>query len=84
MDNQTLINIAIAISGALGGWVLNSLRDSIAALHRQDEMLTDKVQSIEVLVAGAYVRRDELERFADSIRKQLDRIEAKLDGKQDK
>lgn len=84
MDNQTLINIAVAVAGALGGWVLNSLRDSIGTLHEQDAELTEKVQSIEVLVVGNYVKRDDLDKLSNALFGKLDRIESKLDHKQDK
>lgn len=84
MDNQTLINLAIAIAGALGGWVLNSLRDSIQSLHQQDAALITKVQSIEVLVAGEYVKRDDLDKLSHALFTKLDRIEVKIDNKADK
>jgi len=84
MDAQTAINLAFALVGVLGGWILNSLRDSIKTLHEQDGQLADKVQEIEVLVAGAYVKRDEMEKLSDAIFKKLDRIEHKLDSKADR
>lgn len=84
MDAQTIINIAIGLCGALGGYVLNGLKDSIHALHKADTDLTSKVQSIEVLIAGDYVRHDALDRLTTAIFAKLDRIENKLDGKQDK
>lgn len=84
MDAQTAINIAIGLLGTLGGWVLNNLRDSISTLHKQDADLTEKVQAIEVLVVGNYVKRDDLDKMSGAIFAKLDRIEAKIDGKVDK
>jgi len=84
MDTQTLINIALTLAGTLGGWVLNNLKTSIDDLHKADLSLTDKVQAIELLVAGTYVKRDDLERMMDTVFAKLDRIEAKLDLKADK
>lgn len=84
MESQTIINIAIGLCGALGGWVLNNLKDSISALHKADSDLTSKVQSIEVLIAGDYVKHDALDRLTNSLFAKLDRIESKLDGKADK
>ena len=84
MDSQSLINAAFALVGILGGWVLNSLRDSIKALHEQDEHLVQKVQAIEVSVAGNYVKRDDMDKMSSAIFQKLDRIEQKLDKKVDR
>lgn len=84
MDTQTAFNIVLSLVAFLGGWVLNSLRDSIKALQRTDSELADKVQHIEVLVAGTYVKRDDLDRLATALFNKLDKIELKIDGKADK
>ena len=84
MDFQVGFNIAVGLVAFLGGWVMNNLRDSLKSLHKADAELTSKVQSIEVLVAGTYVKRDELDRLGQAIFAKLDRIESKLDGKADK
>lgn len=84
MDSQTIINIAIGLCGALGGWVLNNLKESITALHKADADLTTKVQSIEVLIAGDYVKHDALDKLTTAIFAKLDRIESKIDLKADK
>lgn len=84
MDAQTIINIAIGLVGALGGWVLNNLKSSIDELRRQDSILADKVQHIEVLVAGTYVKRDDMDKLGSALFAKLDKIEAKLDSKVDK
>ena len=84
MDMQTSFNIAVGIIAFLGGWVLNSLRDSIQSLQKSDTELATKVQSIELLVAGSYVKRDDLDRLTAALFAKLDKIDAKLDGKADK
>lgn len=84
MEAQTFINIAIGLVGALGGWVLNNLKSSIDELRKADLALTDKVQHIEVLVAGTYVKRDDMEKLGSALFAKLDKIENKLDGKVDK
>ncbi len=81
---QMFFNIAITLIGFLGGWVLNSLKSSIEALQKADASLTKEVQKIEVLVAGSYVKRDDLDKLSDVLFAKLDRIEAKLDHKADK
>ena len=81
---QTMFNIAITLIGFLGGWVLNSLKASMEALQKADHELTIKVQSVEVLVAGSYVKRDDLDKLSSALFAKLDKIEGKLDGKADK
>lgn len=84
MEPQTLLNIVFGAMGALSGWVLNRLWGSVDNLHTQDEALCNKVQKIEVLVAGQYVKRTEQDYMATRLFQRLDRIEAKLDAKADK
>lgn len=81
---QTMFNLAITLIGFLGGWVLNSLKSSIGTLQKADHDLTAKVQSVEVLVAGSYVKRDDLDKLSAALFAKLDKIEGKLDGKADK
>jgi len=57
---------------------------AVKDLQKTDKELADKVNSIEVLVAGQYVRQDDFRRMSEAIFKKLDRIEDKLDGKADK
>ena len=79
MDTQTLINILFACAGAMGGWILNNLKTSIEALQKADSSLADKVQHIEVLVAGTYVKRDDLDKVTSVVHLRFDKIEEKLD-----
>jgi len=84
MDLQTAFNIVVGLLGFLGGWVLNNLHAAMRDLQRADSLLADKVQAIEVLVAGQYVRRADLDHHMTAIFRKLDRIEEKLDDKADK
>ena len=84
MDYQTLFNVAVALAGALAGWVLNNIKSSMDALHVADQQLSEKVQAIEILVAGTYVKRDDVDKLANALFAKLDRIETKIDGKADK
>jgi len=81
---QTLFNIAVGLVGALGGWILNTLWQEIKSMQATDDKLAEKVASIEVLVAGQYVKRDDMQVLSSAIFAKLDRIEDKLDGKADK
>lgn len=79
MDFQSAFNIILGAFGALVGWLLNTLYNSMKDLTTADKMLTDKVQAIEVLVAGHYIPRPEFEAKMDAFFAKLDKIEAKID-----
>lgn len=79
METQSLINILFTVAGAMGGWILNNLKASIEALQKADTTLADKVQHIEVLVAGTYVKRDDLDRVTSAMFHKLDKLEEKID-----
>lgn len=83
MDQQ-IFNIAVALVGALGGWWMNTMWQSLKDLQKADRELADKVAAIEILVAGEYVKRESFDRAVDRIFEKLDNIDAKLNGKADK
>ena len=84
MDYQTLFNIAGGLVGFLGGWWMKVLHESVRDLQEADKKLAEKVGSVEVLVAGNYVKRDELAQSLNAIFAKLEKISDKLDGKADK
>jgi len=53
-------------------------------LRSQDSKLAEKVGNIEVLVAGQYVKRDDMDKSMTALFMKLDRIEDKIDKKADK
>ncbi len=75
-----VFGVANIILGAALKWIYDAHRD----LRKADEKLTEKVNKIEVVVAGEYVKRDEFDRVADVIFTKLDKIYEKLDTKADK
>lgn len=82
--DQAIINWMLAGFGGLIGFLLNAVWQAVKDLQKADKELTAKVAEIEVLVAGAYVKKDDLSKLSDAIFAKLDRIEDKLDGKVDK
>jgi len=94
-DLAQAFSIALALAGALGGWILKSLFDRI---ERMEKELTQKISELdkadrhvgEVLsrvredLPALYVRRDEFTKGMDNIFNALRRIEDKLDAKVDK
>ena len=81
MDSQDFINLALGAISFLGGWVVKNLQDSMKSLRHADERLTLKVQSIEVLVAGQYIKREDFDKTISALFTKLDKIESKLDMK---
>ena len=84
METQTLINALVAIAGFFGAWMLNDFKESIKSLKSADADLIKAVQHIELLVAGSYVKRDDLDKLTVALFTKLDKIDAKLDLKADK
>ena len=82
--DQTIINWLLAGFGALIGFLLNAVWQAVKDLQAADKVLADKVGSIEVLVAGDYVKKDEFTDTVKALFAKLDKIEDKLDKKADK
>lgn len=81
---QNLLNWAFGIANIVFGFVLKVMWDSYKDLKKADAELAEKVNSIEVLVAGQYVKRNDFDRVANAIFAKLDKISDKLDNKADK
>ena len=84
MDSQTIINAAIALVGFLGGWILKVVWESVKDLQIADKILVEKVNTIEILIAGNYMSKLDFDKIAAAIFAKLDKIEDKLDRKVDK
>lgn len=82
--NQTIINWLLAGFGTLIGFLLNAVWQAVKDLQSADKVLAEKVGSIEVLVAGTYVRKDEFMSQMNALFAKLDKIEDKIDRKADK
>jgi len=84
MFDQTLFNYALALCGALGGWVLKVIWDAVKDLQAADKVLVEKVNTIEILIAGNYMSKTDFDKIAAAIFEKLDKIDDKLDRKADK
>ena len=82
--DQTIFNVAISVSGFLGGWWLKVLWDAVKDLQLADKILVDKVNTIEILIAGTYMSKIDFDKIVAAIFAKLDKIEDKLDRKVDK
>ena len=81
---QEIINSLITLAAGVFGWTMKTLWYAVKDLQQSDMELMEKVNRIEVLVAGEYVKKDELEKSIDRIFTKLDQIEMKIDRKADK
>jgi len=82
--DQSVFNWALGAINVLAGFILKAVWDSVKDLQKADSTLAERVGSIEVLVVGNYVKREDFSRISDAIFAKLDRIEDKLDAKVDK
>lgn len=82
--DQTIINWLLAGFGALIGFLLKAVWQAVKDLQTADKALAEKVGNIEVLVAGAYVKKVEFTQSINALFAKLDKIEDKLDKKADK
>ena len=78
--DQSIINWVIGLGGTVIGIFIKSMLDSIKDLQKSDKEMSERVGSVEVLVAGTYVKRDELR----ELMRKLEQIDAKLDRKTNK
>jgi len=84
MEPQAAFNVVTGIAGFLGGWWLKVLWSEVKGLQQTDKDLAEKVASIEVLVAGRYITRDEFTTVANTIFAKLDNIRDTLSMKADR
>lgn len=84
MVDQSLFNIVLGAASILSGWWMKTMWSSLQHLQASDEKITDKLNEVEILVVGEYVRKADVDRGFNELNKKLDRIFDKLDGKADK
>lgn len=73
MNYQTLFNLAIAIAGFFGGWILSTI-------YRSIERLDKDVRGMPLM----YVTKDDYRHDIDEIKGMLTKIFDKLDDKADR
>jgi hypothetical protein len=81
---QNTIDIVIALANVILGAYLKAAWDSLKTLQDTDKYLAEKLASVEILVAGQYVHKNDFMKLSDALFAKLDKIEDKLDGKADR
>jgi hypothetical protein len=82
--DQTLINYLMAGFGAAISFILRVIWEGLRELQKCDLEITSKINEIQLLVAGQYVKKEDLEKLSTALFSKLDRIELKVDGKMDR
>ena len=72
MDNQIIFNIAVALVGFLGGWVLNNISKSI-------DRLDVDVRAMPHTYVTREDYREDMREVKDMLNKIFDRLDAKVD-----
>jgi len=83
-ETQIFFDVAVAVIGAMGGWILNTVWVAVKDLQKADKELADKVGEIEVLVAGRYMTRDEFNNTLAQVFNKLDTIRDMIAKKADR
>jgi len=78
MDMQTMINTLLGLIAFLGGWVMNSFKSDIKENQKFAKETSDRLNQVEVLVAGQYITRDEFDKKLDAMFRKLDTIESEI------
>lgn len=78
--DQSIINWILAALGAAIGFVIRAIWQAIRELQNSERRMTDRLHSVQVLVAGEYVKQDEFLRHSEAMFKKLDRIENRVRG----
>lgn len=76
--DQTLVNGIFTAFGALSTFVLTSIWQAVKELQASDKELAQKAASIEVLVAGQYLRREEFNEVMGKVFHKLEVIEERV------
>jgi hypothetical protein len=79
-----MINAIIGGFAAAVAFILRVIWEGLRELQKADVDLTAKISEIQLLVAGNYVKKDELDAVIKALFTKLDKIEDKLDKKVDR
>ena len=82
--DQTIINAIIGGFGAALAFILRVVWEGLRELQRADVELATRVSEMQLLVAGNYVKKEDLESSMKALFAKLDKIEDKLDKKADR
>ena len=82
--DQALINWMMGGFGAAIAFILRVVWEGLRELQKADLELASRVNEVQLVVAGQYVKREDMERIQTALFAKLHRIENKLDLKMDR
>jgi len=82
--DQFSLNWFFGISNIVISFGFKLIWDSYNELKKTDKDINEKLNHVEILVAGQYVKRDDFDKVSNHIFSKLDKIIEKLDKKADK
>lgn len=84
MIEQNIFNVVIGFAAFCGGWILKTLWEVIRDVQKHQRETDTRMSSLEVLVAGKYVLREDFDRTMMQVNTKLDYIVDTLNHKQDR
>ena len=72
--DQTILNWILGGIGGILGFLLNTVWQAVKDLQSADKQLVEKMSQIEVLVAGDYAKREDVDRLGQALFSKLDQI----------
>ena len=67
VDYQAAFNLAVLVIAGSGGWGMKMLYDAIKSLKQADKELGEKVQNLELSIAGSIATKEDTEKILDKI-----------------
>ncbi len=84
LDLQTAFNILLTAFGGLIGWVVHIIWQGQKDQDAAHQKLAEEVRQGQLLVAGEYIKRDEMREMFKDLSGKLDKIYERMDKKVDK
>ena len=81
---ENWFEVVVGLLFALVGWFGNVFWTSLTDLQKADKELASKVNNIELLVVGDYIKKIDMSGFREEVMSKLDKVLDKLDTKVDK
>ena len=82
--DQIIVNAVLTGLLAAIAFTLRVMWDGFRELQKADLEQLSQISSLKVLMADAYIKKDDFDRMTSAIFTKLDKIENKLDGKADR
>lgn len=76
MSYQDYFNLLLGLIAFLGGWWMKAIWNAIKKLEDTDLRMLTKISSIEVIIAGQYVKKQEVDDMLNKISQKLSKIES--------